>query len=674
MSTPIISGSTSSINNFSVRKRKIVEVDIPWYQPRYNDDDENATEDEGDDEDEGDYDESDTEDEGDDDDYFYYPEEDEAGGEEGEESGGSESTKNKNKKGKGKARADWEEEDEEEEEQQEQQEQKKQKNKSILPQYIPDFEIIKRRGMREAQVQLDHIEDSSFVNIFTQFFNRAMLETIIENTNAYALLKGAGQGRPWTDLVRKELLVFLAILIYHGLYLKNSIEELWNRDSYGPKHDISEEMALQRFQQIKRYLHISKPQVNNNSEPQVNNSPYYAKVEPLLSHVRETSKKLYIPSVNVSVDEMMVRFSGRSVHTIRIRGKPTPEGYKVFALCDHGYTYTFLPSSRVKQNEEVKKVNGITYTGSVVLHLALQLPYKRNPFNLFMDNYFSSIPLYAWLRKENIGACGTIRPASKGFPKEFKLPRNPGLEWNFQSGKVVGDNKDVLAAIWMDNGPVTLLTTIHGIGEDWQVITNRKKPRKTILNSGHIEELFGDDGQKILEIPRMIDDYNHHMGGVDTADQLRSYNSTQLRARRNWMPLFFWLLDIALVNSFILARLKNQTKSPVAFRRRLLWELINMANGEEEIAIPIQPPRKKIRITKKSTADDLPAARLKNGKHFPLYNPQRKTCVWCNFKAKDKEDKRFSVFETYVSCDSCDVFLCSNSKRNCFRDFHTLDS
>src|SRR6184192_3270521 len=476
-----------------------------------------------------------------------------------------------------------------------------------------------------------------------------MLETIIANTNAYALSKDAGQGRSWTDLVRKELLIFLAILIYHGLYLKNGIEELWNRDLYGPVHKISEEMALKRFQQIKRYLHISKPEVNNSS--------YYAKMEPLLSHIRETSKKLYIPSVNVSVDEMMVRFSGRSVHTIRIRGKPTPEGYKIFALCDHGYTYTFLPSSRVKKNEEVEEVNGITYTGSVVLHLALQLPYKRNLFNLFIDNYFSSIPLYAWLRKENIGACGTIRPASKGFPKEFKLPRNPGLEWNFQSGKEVGENKDVLAAIWMDNGPVTFLTTIHGIGEDWQVTTNRKKPRKTILNSGHVEELFGDDGQKILEIPRMVDDYNHHMGGVDTADQLRSYNSTQLRARRNWLPLFFWLLDISLVNSFVLAKLMGQVKSPVEFRKKLLWELIDMAEIKGAAILaqdPVQAQAQaqaqaqdllpKTRITKKSTADDFPAIRLKDVYHPPHYNSQRRTCIWCSFKLKSGEGgKRFDA-------------------------------
>ena len=632
----------SSIWNPSTSKRKFIEVEIPWY-PRDRDEIE----------------ESDTEDKGDNDsDYYYYLEEDKKDIEEGE---GSKSAKNKkerkDKKGKGKAMADWEPEE---------QEQQKQKSKSTLSQYIPAFEAIRRRGIREAQVQLDHIDDNLFASIFTQFFDEAILETIIANTNAYALSKGAGQGRPWEDLVRKDLLIFLAILIYLGLYPQNSIEELWNNNISGPIHQISKEMTLIRFQQIKRYLHISKLQDNNN--------PYYAKVEPLLSHIRETSKKLYIPSLNVSVDEMMVRFSGRSLHTVRIRGKPTPEGYKIFALCDHGYTYTFLPSSRVKKNEEVEKINGITYTGSIVLHLALQLPYKRNPFNLFMDNYFSSIPLYTWLRKRNIGACGTVRPASKGFPKEFKLPRNPGLEWNFQSGKIVGEDKDVLAAIWMDNGPVTFLTTIHGIGEDWQVTKNRKRPRKTILNAGHVEGLFRESGQRVLEIPHLVNDYNHHMGGVDTADQLRSYNSTQLRARRTWMPLFFWLLDITLVNSFILAKLKKKAKSPVNFRKKLLWELISMAKEEEEIDILVQPPTKKIRITKKSTADDLPESRLKIGNHFPLYNSQRRICIWCNLKAKNSGDKRFDAFKTQISCKLCNAYLCINDSRNCFQDFHTLDS
>ena len=40
---------------------------------------------------------------------------------------------------------------------------------------------------------------------------------------------------------------------------------------------------------------------------------------------------------NVSFDEMMVPFSGRSRHTIKIKNKPILEGFKIWALCNRGY-------------------------------------------------------------------------------------------------------------------------------------------------------------------------------------------------------------------------------------------------------------------------------------------------------------------------------------------------
>jgi hypothetical protein len=47
------------------------------------------------------------------------------------------------------------------------------------------------------------------------------------------------------------------------------------------------------------------------------------------------------------LDEMVGQFGGRSKHTYRLKGKPTLMGYKSFALCDAGYTYSFLPESRI---------------------------------------------------------------------------------------------------------------------------------------------------------------------------------------------------------------------------------------------------------------------------------------------------------------------------------------
>jgi hypothetical protein len=43
-----------------------------------------------------------------------------------------------------------------------------------------------------------------------------------------------------------------------------------------------------------------------------------------------------------SVDEMMIRFGGRSSHTARLKNKPIKEGYKILVVCDSGVTLDVL--------------------------------------------------------------------------------------------------------------------------------------------------------------------------------------------------------------------------------------------------------------------------------------------------------------------------------------------
>jgi len=60
----------------------------------------------------------------------------------------------------------------------------------------------------------------------------------------------------------------------------------------------------------------------------------------------------------------------------------------------------------------------------------------------------------------------------------------------------------------------------------------------------------------------IIEDYNQHMGGVDIADQLHSYYKTQRMETRNCLLLFYWLLGITIVNSYLLYHLAtNDTES-----------------------------------------------------------------------------------------------------------------
>ncbi|KAF9367391.1 hypothetical protein CPB97_005841, partial [Podila verticillata] len=147
-----------------------------------------------------------------------------------------------------------------------------------------------------------------------------------------------------------------------------------------------------------------------------------------------------------------------------MKGKPTPEGYKILTLCEAGYTYAFLYTSRIKSIIGIEKIPGLSLTSSAIVHLAKTLPYSTCTFNIYMDNYFSNVRLFKFLHGLNIGACGTVRINSADFPEPLKVSKSEKLDWNKLSGVVV--NNQVLAIVWMDNAPVTMLTTIHSITDE----------------------------------------------------------------------------------------------------------------------------------------------------------------------------------------------------------------
>ncbi|CAG8787924.1 10211_t:CDS:2 [Cetraspora pellucida] len=101
--------------------------------------------------------------------------------------------------------------------------------------------------------------------------------TIVVNTNSYALTKNASAfGRRWQNLTCKELIIWIALVIYQGLFKSLSFEQYWNEDTRFPLHHISRQMTLKCFKQIMRYLHISSPAEMINH--------YFEKLKPLLSH------------------------------------------------------------------------------------------------------------------------------------------------------------------------------------------------------------------------------------------------------------------------------------------------------------------------------------------------------------------------------------------------------
>ena len=142
------------------------------------------------------------------------------------------------------------------------------------------------------------------------------------------------------------------------------------------------------------------------------------------------------------------------------------QGYKIFALVYDIYIWYFQLSLKQHGIGELEKVNELTPTGSMVLQMARLLPkFSNSYFVIYMDNYFTSIPLFSMLRKENIGAAGTTRPSGIDFPALLVVLHkkwSTKLEW----GTTVADSIDgVLCISWQDNNFVLGLSMIHIVHE-----------------------------------------------------------------------------------------------------------------------------------------------------------------------------------------------------------------
>ena len=122
-----------------------------------------------------------------------------------------------------------------------------------------------------------------------------------------------------------------------------------------------------------------------------------------------------------------------------------------------------------------------------------------------------------------------------------------------------------------------MLSTAHALGHDndCSVIRDRRCPRETRTIGKLVQRaVFKGQSRALLRIPKIIDDYNHHMNGADIANQLRSYYSTELKTCRTWVPIFFWLLDTAIINAHLVDKLSGSSMHHREFRQCLAQDLI----------------------------------------------------------------------------------------------------
>ena len=124
------------------------------------------------------------------------------------------------------------------------------------------------------------------------------------------------------------------------------------------------------------------------------------------------------------------------------------------------------------------------------------------------------------------------------FPKELKLPRNPapGTFATMWNGTCV-------AVLWKDRQEVRFLTSAHN-----PIVPVTQTKRGVIFDTARNKYIRATTTKTVLNVSY---DYNFNMNGVDIADQLRSYYSCKLRSRKWWHSLFWWMVDTAICNAYV---------------------------------------------------------------------------------------------------------------------------
>jgi Transposase IS4 len=168
-----------------------------------------------------------------------------------------------------------------------------------------------------------------------------------------------------------------------------------------------------------------------------------------------------------------------------------------------------------------------------------------------LDNLFLNVNVSQALLALRICCAGTTRKNAQGIPDWLiKLKQhNCGLVWNLTLAEVVDST---LYFLWQDNNAVLGLTTAHCLKND-TIERLRKRPSPTSVNARIVRPVFRDELFKWLYIPCAIDDYNHYMNKVDRSNQLRkNFTAHRSYERRIWRPLWYYILDVCAVNSYLI--------------------------------------------------------------------------------------------------------------------------
>jgi hypothetical protein len=481
------------------------------------------------------------------------------------------------------------------------------------------------------------------LQFFQLFFPDSLIQKIVDETNRYAKekiskidsLSERSIWQTWKDVNLAEMKAFMGVVLNMAMNPKPDLQDFFSEDWLTYQQFFKDVFSRDRFCQLFWNFHVNPP------VPSGQQSTRGQKIRNIVLFLNEKFREYYIPSESISVDESTVGFKGKFVSKMYNPKKPTKWGIRIYVLAESltGYVSVFEPYYGSQTTDSLIRPD-MPFSSRIVLHLVDELLKSTNGrgFHVYTDRFYSSYHLAKELLGVGIHTTGTLMTNRKGLPVELKKIKLKKSEIK----TFVNKDSNTMVLSWKDKNTVTMISTLHD---------NTTKTTERRLKGGEITQVTK---------PSVIHKYNEFMGGVDLADHYTTTYSFARRTSKWWRKLFFWLLDVSVVNSFILYNMKRKelgqnTVKQKAFRKSLITELVGDVRNAQG--------RKRGRPSSTDKEERL------NGKPHFIYSNQKsnsKDCAVCSDR-KVKGGRRETVFY----CNTC-ARKPGLHPGECFEKYHSL--
>lgn len=335
--------------------------------------------------------------------------------------------------------------------------------------------------------------------------------------------KYSSQGAHTDHVSLLEMKAFFGLMLLAGVFKSGheDVESLWATDGTG-RDVFRVTMSLKRFLFILSALRFDEIDTRAARKE----TDRAALISEIFNKFIENCQKNYSCSEYMTVDEMLCPFRGRCLFRVYMKSKPARYGLKVLCLCDaktHYLYNAFIYTGKTETNRR----DGLSIPTQTVL--TLTDPVKGTHRNITGDNWFSSIELVDKLKENGLTYVGTVRKNKREVPPEF-LPHKTRPIGSTLFGFT--NDKTLVSYVPQKNKSVVMISTMH---HNQSIDTNSGKPEIIIF-------------------------YNSTKGGVDTLDQKCANYSVARRTQRWPCVIFSAILNISMVNGFILWKAANPNK------------------------------------------------------------------------------------------------------------------